>query len=155
MKNPNWLYADKSKNFSDSPIKPIIALNFDNDGSHWISQTSAVEQAMPMQNMLNKRGRQLSELADKANGVLIVSSETGLTKDDLQNLTMDPNQRLIIKTSNKSAQELVYQLPPPQIAPFLYQDKMDIRAQVGNIMGAPVDFTGQDDKTNSEYTLGQ
>ena len=155
MKNPNWLYADKSKNFSDTPIKPIIALNFDNDGSHWISQTSAVEQAMPMQNMLNKRGRQLSELADKANGVLVVSSETGLSKDDLQNLTMDPNQRLIIKTTNKPASDLVYQLPPPQIAPFLYQDKMDIRGQVGNIMGAPVDFTGQDDKTGSEDTLGQ
>ena len=108
-----------------------------------------------MQNQLNKRGRQLTDLADKANGVLIVSQDSGLSKDDLQNLTMDPNQRLIIKTPQKSVNDMIMQLPPPQIAPFLYQDKLDLRTQIGNIMGAPTDFTGQDDQNNAEDTLGQ
>ena len=154
LKNPNWLYANSNKNFIKTPFKPIIALNFDNDGSHWIDGTSAVEQASPMQNMLNKRGRQLSELADRANGILIVSQDSGLTKDDLQNLTMDPNQRLIIKTAGQNVDNLIKQLDPPQIAPYLYQDKVDLRTQVANIMGTPADFTGMDDQ-GPESTLGQ
>src|SRR5215469_7528924 len=49
-KNPNWLYSSPNKNFLDMPPKPVIALNFDNDGTHWIDQTSAVEQAGMIQN---------------------------------------------------------------------------------------------------------
>lgn len=153
-KNPHWLYA-KNKNFLDAPKKPFIALNFDNDGSHWIDQTSAVEQAAPLQNVFNKRGRQLMEVADKANGLLIVSSDSGLTMDDLQNLTGDPNQRLIIKTAGQRTQDMVYQVPPPVVPSFLYQDKVDLRTQIGNIMGAPSEFSGQDAGESEEDTLGQ
>ncbi len=152
-RNPHWLYH--SKNFLDAPQKPFIALNFDNDGSHWIDQTSAVEQAGPLQNVFNKRGRQLMEVADKANGLLVVSSDSGLTMDDLQNLTGDPNQKLIIKTMGQKTQDMVYQVPPPVVPTFLYQDKVDLRTQIGNIMGAPTDFSGVDDQDNQEDTLGQ
>lgn len=155
-RNPNWLYANPRRNFMDLPLKPFIPLNLDNDGSHWIDQTSAVEQAGPLQNVFNKRGRQLMEVADKANGLLVVSSDSGLTKDDLQNLTGDPNQRIIIKTPAQGrTQDMVYQVPPPQVPNFLYQDKVDLRMQIGNIMGAPTDFTGVDDGENGEDTLGQ
>jgi hypothetical protein len=154
-RNPHWLYSSANKNFLSLPPKPVISLNFDNDGSHWIDQTSAVEQAGYLQNVLNKRGRQLMEVADKANGILIVSQDSGLTKDDLQELTGDPNQRLIIKTAQQRTQDMVYQVPPPVVPSFLYQDKVDIRMQIGNMMGAPTDFSGQDDNEGGEDTLGQ
>ena len=154
-KNPHYIYSDKKRNFFDMPVKPYIALNFDNDGTHWIDITSAIEQAQPLQSVLNKRGRQLMEVADKANGLLVVSSDSGLSKDDLQNLTGDPNQRLIIKTLGKSTQDMVYQVPPPVVPQFLYQDKIDLRTQVANLMGAPVDFSGIDSPDNEKNTLGQ
>lgn len=154
-RNPNWLYVHSKKNFLDAPIKPFIPLNFDNDGSHWIDQTSAVEQAGPLQNVFNKRGRQIMEVADKANGMLIVSSDSGITKADLQDLTGDPNQKLIIKTGQgMKAQDMVWNVPPPEISPVLMQDKIDLRTQIQNIMGAPTDFTGSD-SDNTEDTLGQ
>lgn len=155
VKNPNWIYSEKQRNFSDYPPKPYVALNFDNDGSHWIDITSAIEQAQPLQSVLNKRGRQLMEVADKANGMLVVSSDSGLSKDDLQNLTGDPNQRLIIKTAGRATKDLVFQVPPPIVPAFLYQDKLDLRTQVANLMGAPTDFTGVDAMEHSKETLGE
>jgi len=98
-KNPNWIYADKDNNFLDNPLKPFIFFNFINDGSHLVDQTTPFEQAINMQDILNKRGRQIMENADRANGTLVISTDSGLTKDDCQNLTGDPNQKLLIKTA--------------------------------------------------------
>lgn len=154
-KNPHYVYSDRNRNFFDVPMKPYIALNFDNDGTHWIDNTSAIEQAQPLQSVLNKRGRQLMEVADKANGILVVSSDSGLSKDDLQNLTGDPNQRLLIKTAGKATQDMVFQVPPPVVPAFLYQDKVDLRTQLANLMGAPVDFSGVDSSENEKNTLGE
>lgn len=154
-KDPNWIYANENKNFLKSPQKPYIPLNLDNDGNHWIDYTSAVEQARPMQEVLNKRGRQLMEAADKSNGLLIVSSDSGLTKDDLQNVTGDPNQRLLIKTAGQRVDDLVHQVPPQQVSPVLMQDKIDLRTQVHAMLGTPSEFSGAEDGSDSEETLGQ
>lgn len=155
VKNPNYLYAAANKNFTAMPIKPFIPLNFDNDGAHWIDYTGPVEQAGVMQDILNKRGRQLMEVVDKANGTTIFSSDSGLTKDDVQNLTGDPNQRLIIKTANQKVSDLVHRIDPPQIPPMLMQDKVDLRTQVHAILGTPSEFTGSPDGEESDPTLGQ
>jgi len=154
-KNPNWLYADKGRNFLSAPLKPFIPLNFDNDGNHYIDVTTPIEQAATMQSVLNKRGRQLMEVADKANGLLVVSSDSGLTKDDLQNMTGDPNQRLIIKTAGQSARDMVYRVDPPVIPQFLMADKVDLRTQLHSIAGTPSEFTGGSDGSDEEKTLGQ
>lgn len=151
-KNPNWLY--NSPNFLDVPFKPFIPLNYINYGTHWIDVTTPVEQAANLQNILNKRGRQLMEIADKANGMLVISTDSGLTKDDAQNLTGDPNQKLIIATKGQPINDLVYQVPPPEISPVLMQDKQDTRIQLLNIMGAPTDFTGSQ-SDDGDPTLGE
>lgn len=157
VKNPNWLHASPDKNFLPSQMIPVAALNMDNDGQHWIDMTTPIEQAMVMQNILNKRGRQMMELADKANGILIVSTVSGLTKDDLQNLTGDPNQRLLIKTEpGRSTSDAVFQVPPPVIPDYLMADKQDLRSTLHAIMGTPDDFTGIDiDDSGDNETLGQ
>lgn len=154
-KDPNWIYTDETKNFLPCPQKPYIPLNFDNDGNHWIDYTSPIEQARNPQEVLNKRGRQLMEAADKANGLVIFSADSGLTKDDVQNITFDPNQRLVIKTNGKSVADLVHQIPPQQISDVLVNDKTDLRTQVHAILGTPSEFTGTPDGSDNEETLGQ
>lgn len=154
-KNPNYLYA-RGKNFLDKPQKPFIFLNYINDGQHMIDTTTPIEQAANMQNVLNKRGRQIMENADKANGILIISSDSGLTKDDAQNLTGDPNQKLIIKTAGQPTSSLVYQVPPHDLPSYVIDDKLDLRLTIHNIMGTPSEFTGNDQADpNKEQTLGQ
>lgn len=155
-KNPHWLYASREKNFLDMPRKPFIALNFDNDGAHWIDQTSAVEQAGNIQNILNKRGRQLMEVADKANGTLVIDTRSGITKADSQDLTGDPNQHIVIAgIPGVDNQSLVFRLPPPEIPQFLFNDKIDQRTTIHAIMGTPSEFTGSNDGDDDEETLGE
>jgi hypothetical protein len=154
-KDYNWLHASPDKNFIPQPKKPFIHLNFDNDGEHIIDYTSPIDQAKPMQETLNKRGLQATTLIDKANGVLVVSSDSGLTKDDLQNLTGDPNQRLLIKTANMKTSDMVFQVPPPEVSDSIFQDKQDLREQLHSIMGTPSEFTGGSDGDDTDQTLGQ
>lgn len=153
-KDPNWNYA-KGKNFLRTHKKPFTFLNYINDGQHMIDITTPMEQAMPMQEVLNKRTRQIIENADKANGTLVVSTATGLTKDDLQNWTGDPNQKLLIKTGNQAASQLIYQVPPHDLPAWVINDKLDARTQILTIMGTPTEFAGTEDGTRAEPTLGQ
>lgn len=151
IKNPNWLY--NHDNFLDCPQKPFIPLNYINDGSHWIDMTTPVEQAANMQQILNKRGRQIMENADKANGLMVISTDSGLSKDDAMNMTGDPNQKLIIKTAGQPINSLVYNVPPHDLPSYVMDDKLDQRATIHNIMGTPPQMRGaEDDKTN---TLGE
>lgn len=154
-RNPNWLYASNSSNFLDMPEKPFIFLNYINDGQHLIDLTTPVEQASNMQNILNKRGRQIMENADKANGTLVISTDSGLTKDDAQNLTGDPNQKLIIKTAGQAVSNLIYQVPPHNLPSYVMDDKLDARMTIQNIMGTPSEFTGSDGSDDNGQTLGQ
>jgi len=153
-KDPNWNYA-KGKNFLRSHKKPFTFMNYINDGQHLIDITTPIEQAMPMQEILNKRTRQITENADKANGTLVISTATGLTKDDIQNWTGDPNQKLLIKTGNQAASQLVYQVPPHDLPAWVINDKVDARTQVLTIMGTPTEFSGTEDGTQGEASLGQ
>lgn len=151
MKNPNWLY--NSDNFIDMPQKPFIPLNYINDGTHWIDQTTPVEQASNMQNVLNKRGRQIMENADKANGLMVISTDSGLSKDDAMNMTGDPNQKIIIKTAGQPINNLVYNVPPHDLPSYVMDDKLDQRQTIHNIMGTPPQMQGANDQDSK--TLGE
>lgn len=153
-KNPNWLYANEKQNLLRAPKKPFIFGNLVNYGDHLIDDTTPVEQAIPQQMQLNRRGRQITENADKANGMLIISTDSGLTKDDAQNLTGDPNQKLVIKTGGQSVENLVKQIEARQLPNYVINDKLDARTQIGNLLGAPTDFTGSQ-ADDGDPTLGE
>lgn len=155
MKSPNYLYARKDLNLLKYPKKPYIFGNLVNYGTHLIDSTTPLEQAAPMQQYLMRRGRQIAENADKANGVLVIATSSGLTKDDGQNLTGDPNQKLFIENEGgQSLNQLVMQLQAQVLPDYVIQDKQDARMQVGNLMGAPTDFTGSQ-ADDGDPTLGQ
>lgn len=76
-KNPNYFYREDGvqlTNYLNKPEKPYVFFNYMNDGSHVIDQTSPFEQAIPLQDILNKRGRQIVENADTANSILVLKS---------------------------------------------------------------------------------
>lgn len=143
-RNPNWLYVKEELNLLKFPKKPFIFGNLINDGKHLVDVTTPLEQAGPMQMYLNRRGRQIGENADKANGMLVIATESGLTKDDGQNITGDPNQKLFVTANGNPVEELVHQIQAQILPDYVLKDKFDARMQVGNIMGAPTDFTGTD-----------
>lgn len=156
--NPNWLYngnGGKLKNFLQAPMKPYIPFNYLNDGSHWIDQTTPTEQAYSMQDVLNKRGRQIMENADTANGFLVFSTDA-VTNDDVENLTGDPNQRLTINTLGRPITEFVTQIPPHMLPDYVMDDKIDARSTLHSLMGTPAQFTGTNQsEAGKDQTLGE
>lgn len=153
-RNPNWMYANDKQNLLKYPKKPFIFGNLVNLGDHLIDDTTPVEQAIEQQKVLNMVGRQILEVAGKANGLLVISTDSGLTKDDAQNLTGDPNQKLVIKTNGQSVEQLVHQIEAQQLPDFVANLKMDARIQIGNLLGAPTDFTGSQ-ADDGDPTLGE
>lgn len=154
-RNPNYLYSKKNLNLLRYPKKPYVFGNLVNYGRHLIDETSPFEQAIGMQEYLARRGRQIGENADKANGVLVIGTSSGLTTDDGQNYTGDPNQKLFVDdTQGKNVGDLVIRLESQTLPDYVIQDKLDARMQVGNIMGAPTDFTGSEAQ-DGDPTLGQ
>lgn len=155
VRNPNYLYAKKELNLLKYPKKPYIFGNLVNYGTHLIDNTTPLEQAIEMQKYLMRRGRQIAENADKANGILVIGTSSGLSKDDGQNITGDPNQKLFVENENGvNLNTLVMQLQAQQLPDYVIDDKKDARMQIGNLMGAPTDFTGSG-ADDGDPTLGQ
>lgn len=156
-RNPNFLYEAEGlniTNFIDMPTKPYILFNYINDGTHLIDQTSPVEQAIPLQDVLNKRGRQIVENADTANSLLVI--KTGAIPDeDAANITRDPNQILMLNTPDEMPVNAAYGEIPPHLLPnYVLQDKQDIKNSIHNILGTPSQFRGDDSK-REVGTLGE
>lgn len=155
-KNPNYLYDEDGvqiSNYLPSPQKPYILFNYMNDGSHVIDQTSPFEQAIPMQDILNKRGRQIVENADTANSILVLRS-TAITSDEAENITRDPNQILLLTAEPKEPISNAYGAIEPHLLPnYVLNDKQDIKNTIHEIMGTPSQFRGSDNSDVS--TLGE
>jgi hypothetical protein len=158
FKDPNWLYngnGGRMSNFLPAPMKMYVPINYLNDGSHWVDQTTPVEQAYSMQDVLNKRGRQIMENADTANGFLVFSSDA-VTNDDVENLTGDPNQKLTINTNGRPIGELVMQIQAHQLPSYVVEDKIDSRTTLHSLMGTPAQFSGTNAENNQgSDTLGE
>lgn len=156
-KDPNWLYdqdGGRLQNFLDAPIKPYIPLNYLNDGTHWVDQTTPIEQAYSMQDVLNKRGRQIMENADTANGFLAVSSEA-INMDEAENLVGDPNQKIVLDTKGRPIGEFIQQVPPHMLPNFVVADKGDLRATLHSLMGTPAELSGTNQDPDKDQTLGE
>ena len=155
-KNPNWLYKGEGENFLDNPVKPYVPFNLFNDGNHWIDFTGPVEQAVPVQDILNKEGRQIIDNLSTANGFRIVLAGA-MTDDALENLTGDPNQSVIVKAKQGQKIDDVYkQIEPHLVSEELIADKDKNRDVIHSILGTPSQFRGDDSdqtKTASEAQM--
>lgn len=155
--DPNWL--ENRDNFLDAPMKPFIGLNVMNDGNHAIDITTPIEQAIKLQRVLNNRGQQITTNADKANGTRVINGKaTGMTKEALENAPGGPNETVLLNpreaSVGQSLDSMISVLPAHDLPQFVVDDKVDARTQLGNIGGAPTDFTGADAE-GDDPTLGQ
>lgn len=120
-------------NHFDRPLKPYIIRNYQNTGNSGpMDSTSPVEQVIPLQDVINKRGRQITELADKANPKKIFSTDF-MTKEQVADVTDDPGESIVGSGSVRDGFNYVPGIPPN---PTLYQDLLSNRLEADNILGA-------------------
>jgi len=140
-KSEDWIYTDGVENFLPQPAKPYIFINIYNLGDHAIDNTTLIEQGSTLQDVLNKRGRQIMENADTANGVLVMSSE-GITTDALENLEGSPNMKIVMDTDGRPIGEFIMQIQPHMLPDYVIEDKEDLRASIRTILATPAQLLG-------------
>ncbi len=147
-KNPYWDWDGKTKieaddtgeyqsskvynNYFDQPRMPYMLVTYQNLGETVIDDTTPVEQAIPLQKISNKRGAQITELADRVapryafNGS-IMSKEQARRVDP-----KDPSESIWLDQSGPDADirkgMLITQSSPPP--PILYQDQVGLRSRI-------------------------
>jgi hypothetical protein len=154
-KDINWLH--NGKNFLKTQMKPLIPLNVLNDGKHWIDFSTPIDDGVRLQRLINARGKQISLNAIRSNDTIVIDGKaSGLKKEDAENWTRGPNQKIYLKNSKQEAsnQQKIWTIPGQDVKPFVIQAQADLRNQLGEIIGVPVDQTGAD-ISGDDSTLGQ
>jgi hypothetical protein len=162
-KNPNWNYDEfeeqedgkfRRLNYFDRPQKPYILVNHINTGKYVIDDTSLADQAMPLQDVLEKRGRQIVENADQASSGLVLNSKM-ISPDDAKKLIGDPSEKIMV---DGDVREAAARLPYNMLPAYVINDKNDARSEIDNIFGANAALRGEEqqgDKLLGAMVLSQ
>ena len=162
MENPNWIYTGDSTqerliNMTFEPVKPFIWLNYVSTGRSYIDETCLVDQAMPLQNILNKRGRQIVENADYANPRTLVDKRVMNEADANRFINKHPKTIGLVDTTSTAndIEKSVKVIPGQQLPDFVLSDKFDTRNEIDVMMGTPNVFRGEQPTGKRNPTLGQ
>lgn len=86
------------RNYFSEPKKPFIFLSYEQWGDCPYDFTSFIEQVIYLQDNVNTRGRQITDMANRAKKRHVFSSESGVTKENLEEWDLDdPEKDLLIK----------------------------------------------------------
>lgn len=161
MDNPNWidtgdLTKSKIVNLSAAPIKPYVWLNYINTGRSFIDETSIFDQAMPQQDLLNKRGRQIWENADYANPRVLVNGSLMEQSDADKFVNKNPKTIALLNKMEPEANinNAVTQISATMLPSYVVETLYDARNEIDKMMGVNNIFTGEQPKQSSQ-TLGQ
>jgi len=164
-KNPNFNYEEpgaeleeggerggdpneREANLFDFPEPPFISINYLNDGSSYVDLTSMVEQAAPLQRVLDRRGFQIMENSEMAGSGMVFNTQM-ITKEEISKLVGAPDEKIGVKGDVRSA---FVRIPPPPLPNYVIEDKHDARNEIDNIFATHDITRGQ---ASGNYTLGQ
>lgn len=118
----------KYRNHFERPRKPYIFFSYQNLGKGPMDDTTAVEQALPIQKTVNKRGRQITEISDRAVPKIATSGQY-ITKEQARRISNDPAEILWLESGEDMSKAVTY-IPgsPPNLV--LFQDQVANRAQI-------------------------
>lgn len=156
MKNPNWVYLksakkEKEANVMSIPPKPFVNFNYINTGHSFIDETCLVEQAKPLQIMLNKRLRQIGENADYVNGRWVYSKKA-FSQEDARNL-INKGARTLAGVDREDVSNSLVNVAPNQLGQWVENTVFDARNEIDGMMGTPSQFKGS--QPDKQDTLGR
>ena len=148
--NPYYNYStsEGKTNFFDSPKKPYVLFNFLQLGRWVMDDSSLTEQASTLQDVLEKRGRQIVDNADQAAATRVFNTMM-INARDAEKYVGNPKQNILVKGDVRTA---FARFPAPELPRYVLEDKYDARTEIDNIFGTHAPLRGE--KTSSP-TLGQ
>lgn len=151
IENPYYDFTDKKeekdaeeangriRNIHNVPKIPYIPFQVDNIGLRMLDDTSAFEQAIPLQKELNSRKRQLSNHAELTGNPRMYTK--GLTSTQADSIINDDGESSIITLT--STQEVGY-VQPPSMSPEVLQDLQDTKWDIDETFATSATFRGVD-----------
>lgn len=101
-------------NHFEQPRKPYIFLGYDQLGNQPYDATSRIEQVILMQDNVNKRGRQITEMNDRARGKNVFDGDK-IDKETVEEMDpADPNEDLVVSGDVRKAHTFIPGQPAPQ-----------------------------------------
>lgn len=149
-KNPHWNYESeqevtndfgsvenkkvKGKNHFAFPKKPYAMLSVFSLGTRPYDDTNLIQQNLPLQDLINKRLRQIDKNADKTNGGLAVSGDS-FSKEQAAGVGKATEKGGTIFVPNGDVNRAVMRLQAPPLPNFIYESLLDYRNELRNIYG--------------------
>ena len=149
-KNPHWNYETtqdqtnefgsttsqkvKGKNHFSFPKKPYAMLSVFSLGLRPYDDTNLIQQNLPLQDLINKRLRQIDKNADKTNGGLAVSGDS-FSKEQAAGVGKATEKGGTIFVPNGDVNRAVMRLQAPPLPNFVYESLLDYRNELRNIFG--------------------
>jgi len=116
------------------PKKPYFFLSIFNLGKHPHDDTNLIQQNLPLQDLINKRLRQIDINADNANGGVIVSGDY-FTKEQATLVGRALRKGAAIWQNTGSVQDGLKRDTGAPLPPFIYESLVDYRNELRNIFG--------------------
>ena len=152
QKNPNWDWGEETAtdemgedikvkyNILTKPAMPYIFFKTFNVKNKIYSDTSLIEQAIPLQDLINKRKRQINENAEEANGSLVGSGDF-ISKEQFATIKGAARERIWVEKGDARAALARMQGNPMQ--PYVQDDFVMTKNEIDNIMGTHSTTRGQ------------
>lgn len=118
------------RNFFDRPRKPYLFISYENLGRSPLDDTTAIEQAIPLQRNLNKTGKQIRDISDGITNKYAFNNT--ITQDQARLVTANPREPIWLDTNDpidKAIQNFTNDGPPPVLFQELIQTRQQIDAK--------------------------
>ncbi len=136
MRQPYYDYDNPKINFFDRPRKPYILLSYANLGESVYETTTDTEQVKPINRIINRRRRQITEISDRSVPKLAFMGGA-MTKEMAADINPSPNEAIILNEDgdNNDIQKAMYVIPATPPNPILYNDLLDLRGRADSTYG--------------------
>lgn len=144
QKNANWDWGETETvdemgevikeqfNILKKPTMPFIFLKTFNVNQEIYGDTSLIEQAIPLQDLINKRKRQINENAEEANGSLVGSGDY-ISKDQFATIKGLPRERIWVEKGDPRA--ALTRIAGNPLQGYVQDDFVMTKNEIDNIMG--------------------
>lgn len=134
MRQPYYDRDNPRINYFDRPRKPFILLSYANLGETVYESTTDFEQGIPINRIINRRRRQVTEINDRAVPKLAFMGGA-MTKELASNISSSPSEAIILSdafegTDIRNAMTVIPATPP---SPILYNDMLDLRGRLNSM----------------------
>lgn len=115
------------RNFFDRPRKPYILYSYTNLGRSPMDDTTAIEQAIPLQRNLNKTGKQIRDISDGITNKYAFNN--AISQDQARLVTANPKEPIWMDNDNPINQSVAnfQNAGPPAV---LFQELIQTRQQI-------------------------